>query len=193
MKLIVGLGNPGPRYSGTRHNVGFLVIKRLAERWGISVKSPLCHSKTGEGTVSGEPVRLALPETMMNQSGEAAAALLKRFRLDPSSLLVVCDDAALPLGMIRVRSKGSDGGHQGLASVLQETRTEAVARLRVGIRTKPVGPEEMISFVLGRFFPSEKKRLEEGLELAEAACETWVRQGVSAAMNKFNRRVECPV
>ncbi len=193
MKLIIGLGNPGSRYSGTRHNVGFMVLTRLAERWYIPLKGTVCQSKTGGGAVSGEVIRLAKPQTMMNASGTAVACLLRRYHLNPSDCLVVCDDVALPLGMIRVRPKGSDGGHQGLASILQEAGTDGVARLRVGIRSKEVRGEDLIGFVLGRFSSSEKKRLEESLGLAEKACETWVKQGVSVAMNQFNRRVECPV
>ena len=190
MKLIVGLGNPGPRYAGTRHNVGFMVVSRLAERWSIRLKDTLCHSKTGQGNIGGESVGLALPQTMMNCSGEAVGSLLKRFHLDPSMLLVICDDVALPLGMIRVRPKGSEGGHQGLASVLEEIQTESVARLRVGVRSsRPVRAEELTKFVLGRFSAVEKKPLEAGLQLGCQAGETWVTRGVSAAMNQFNRRI----
>ncbi len=194
VKLIVGLGNPGPRYAGTRHNVGFRVVTSLAERWSIRLKDTLCRAKTGQGSIGGESVCLALPQTMMNASGEAVGCLLKRLNPDLSMLLVICDDVALPLGMIRMRPKGSDGGHQGLASVLEAIRTEAVARLRIGVRSsRPVRAEDLTEFVLGRFAAMEKKPLEAGLQLGRQACETWVARGVSAAMNRFNRRVECPV
>lgn len=194
MKWVVGLGNPGPRYAGTRHNVGFMVVTRLAERWSVPLKAGPCRSKTGEGVFGGEPVGLALPQTMMNASGRAVACLLKRWNLDPADLLVICDDVALPLGMIRMRPKGSDGGHQGLASVLEEIQTEAIARLRIGVRSsRPVRAEDLTEFVLERFAAMEKKPLEAGLQLGRQACETWVARGVSAAMNRFNRRVECPV
>ena len=193
LKLIVGLGNPGPRYSGTRHNVGFRVVTRLAERWSIRLKETICHSKAGQGEILGESVGLALPQTMMNCSGEAVECLLKRWNPDPSMLLVVCDDVALPLGMIRVRPRGSDGGHQGLASVLEEIPSGSVARLRVGIRSsRPVRAQELMEFVLGRFSAVEREPLETGLQLGRRACETWVTRGVSAAMNQFNRRLECP-
>jgi len=190
--LIVGLGNPGPRYAGTRHNVGFMVAVRCAERWSIDVKHLLCRSKFGEGTVHGEPVRLAMPQTLMNASGEGVGCLLKRWRLDHSQMLVVCDDVSLPLGMIRLRSKGSDGGHNGLASILQQVQTDQVARLRIGIQTRPqAAGEDLTPFVLGRFSPAERKRVKESVEVAVEACEVWMTRGVSAAMNLFNRRIEC--
>ncbi len=147
----------------------------------------------------GHPVRLAQPQTFMNDSGEAISCLMRRFRVDPSGILIICDDVALPLGMIRMRGQGSDGGHLGLASILRKVRTEAIARLRIGIRTEGIGaaaarggrttgfcPEDLTAFVLGRFSSLEKKRLEGTLTAAEEACEMWVSQGVTAAMNRFN-------
>ncbi len=187
MKWIVGLGNPGPKYSGTRHNVGFMVVSHLAEQWGVPLRKTLCQSKVGEGVMAGKPVGLVLPQTMMNASGEGVACLIRRWKLNPSDLLVICDDISLPLGLIRMRGQGSDGGHKGLASVLRETRTEEVPRLRVGIRAAEM-PEDLTAFVLSRFRPSEKKVVEESAVLAVRACEVWVTRGLSAAMNLFNKK-----
>ena len=185
--MIVGLGNPGPRYAGTRHNVGFMVATRFAERWSLPLKERLCDSKVAEGVVLGQPVRLALPQTLMNASGEAVRCLLRRWRLEPSSLLVVCDDVSLPLGTIRLRGQGSDGGHRGLASIVEKTCTEKIPRLRVGIRSERVG-EDLTDFVLGRFNLAERKLLEKGLASAVEACDAWVARGISTAMNLFNKR-----
>lgn len=191
MKLIVGLGNPGPKYAGTRHNVGFLAAARLAREWTIRLAAGRCGAKMGESVLGGEKIRLALPQMMMNASGESVGCLLRCWKVDPAGLLVICDDVALPLGTIRIRSGGSDGGHNGLHSVIQAAGTEQVARLRVGIRTQRLKAGDMVNFVLGRFTVSEKKQLEGALDLAVEACEVWVTRGVSAAMNQFNRRVKC--
>ena len=188
MKLIVGLGNPGPAYSRTRHNVGVMVIDRVVKRWDIVPRQKGCSSRFGGGLIFSQPVRVALPQTFMNTSGEAVSCLLRRWRLEPSSMLVICDDVSLPLGIIRLRSGGSEGGHLGLASILQEVGTAQVPRLRVGIQTQPLG-EDLTPFVLGQFLGSELKSLEAGLELAISACEVWVTDGISAAMNRFNRKI----
>ncbi|MBI3332639.1 MAG: aminoacyl-tRNA hydrolase [Candidatus Omnitrophica bacterium] len=190
MKVVVGLGNPGPKYAGTRHNAGFMVVQRLAERWSIPLRSTLCRSKVGQGLFSGHAVRLALPQTSMNASGEAVECLARRWRLDPSALLVVCDDVSLPLGMIRLRGQGSAGGHRGLGSVLDRLQTEGVSRLRVGIRGFEEPSGDLTDYVLGRLTAPEKKVLEEALLLSGEACETWVSRGLSAAMNRFNQKAE---
>ncbi len=189
MRVIVGLGNPGPRYEGTRHNVGFMVTSRLAEIWSSEGwTKTVCRSRTGEGVIQDHPVRLVQPQTLMNASGEAVGCLLRRWRLEPSAFLIVCDDVSLPLGLIRLRARGSDGGHRGLASILEEVGTDQVARLRVGIQTtEAVG--DLTTFVLSQFHAPEKRLLEEGLESAVQACEVWVTGGVTAAMNRFNKRV----
>ena len=187
MKLIVGLGNPGPAYSRTRHNVGMRVAEKISKQWAIPLRAQGCSSKFGEGSIAGHPVRLALPQTFMNASGKAVECLLHRWRLQPSSLLIVCDDVSLPLGMIRLRSSGSAGGHLGLASILQGLGTEEIPRLRVGIQSGRVD-EDLASFVLSRFVGSERKSLEHGLASAVEACGVWVTSGLSAAMNRFNRR-----
>lgn len=191
-RLIVGLGNPGPQYARTRHNAGFVVAERLARRWGIEPRRRLCDCSFGEGRVEGQAVRLALPQTFMNSGGKAVRCLLERWGLKPSDLLVLCDDISLPLGMIRLRGEGSDGGHLGLASVLQEVGTEQVARLRVGIRTEAAEASQgdLTDFVLGNFGVSEIPLLQQAVAAAVEACEVWLKEGVQAAMNRFNRRIK---
>lgn len=181
------MGNPGAKYAGTRHNIGFLVLDRLAEAWKAAPRRELCRSKVGEGEVDGESVRLAWPQTFMNSSGEAVACLMKRWRLEPSEMLIVFDDVYLPLGRLRLRGEGSEGGHQGMASIIQGVGTQEIPRLRLGIGPGP--RRDLMEFVLDRFTGPEKEGpLENALELAVQACETWVTQGLSAAMNRFNRR-----
>ncbi len=190
MKLLVGLGNPGRAYAGTRHNIGFMVADRLTKRWAIQLKKEVCRSKMGEGVVKGCAVEIACPQTMMNESGSSVGCLVRRFSLEPSEILVVCDDVALPLGVIRLRGAGSDGGHRGLASILKEIQTEAVPRLRVGIgRADQDKRKDLTDYVLGKFTASEKKKLEEACACAAEACETWVVRGLTTAMNLFNKKV----
>lgn len=167
------------------------MLDRLAKAWEVAPKRELCQSKVGEGEAGGEPVRLVWPQTFMNASGEAVVCLMKRWRLEPESVLIVLDDVALPLGMVRVRAGGSAGGHQGLTSVALEAATEQIPRLRVGIAPeKKPGGELLTEFVLGCFTAAEREKLEAGLGLAAQACETWVTGGLPAAMNKFNRRAK---
>ncbi len=187
MKVIVGLGNPGSTYSGTRHNVGFMVAARFADQWSISLKKKFCDARVGEGVVEGHRVRVVLPQIFMNASGQSVSCLLRRWRLQPSSLLVVCDDVSLPLGRIRLRAEGSNGGHRGLASILDAVKTQQVPRLRVGIFSpKRQEGKDLTDFVMGRFDAAEKKLLEKQVASAVEACGVWLIQGVSAAMNLFN-------
>ena len=187
-KVIVGLGNPGLAYAQTRHNVGFQVVRRLGRRWLFPWREGICNCRVAEGSVKGESARLILPQTFMNTTGQAVACLARRWRLDPTRMLLVCDDVALPLGIIRIRPKGSAGGHQGLTSIFQETGTEAMPRLRVGIgRAGLTG--DLVPYVLGRFTSSEQERLGGVLDCAAQACETWVTEGIPSAMNRFNRKV----
>lgn len=189
MKLIVGLGNPGAEYLRTRHNIGRVVVERLSRCWGIALERTFCRARVGEGLWGRERLALALPETFMNASGEAVGCLIRHWRLPKTSCLVVCDDVALPLGALRLRAQGSQGGHLGLASVLEETHTQRMARLRVGIRGESVGPD-VKDYVLSRFESSERALLEKGIAAALQACEVWVKEGLTAAMNRFNRKLK---
>ena len=186
LQLIVGLGNPGPQYANTRHNCGFMVVDQLAERWGI----PLALEKQfqgsyGEGFALGGKRRLLKPATYMNRSGEAVRAVLDWYKLDPRSVLVVYDDADLPLGRLRLRGSGSAGGHNGMKSVIQHLGSEAFPRLRLGVG-RPKGNQDMVGHVLGRFEPTEQAVLERVLRAAVEAVECCLQEGLRAAMNRFN-------
>lgn len=189
--LILGLGNPGEEYRDTRHNVGFRVVDELARRWGISLDRPECNSRAGRlGGASGDPgeVLLAQPQTYMNRSGYAARCFVERHQLEPSSVLVVYDEVNLPLGRLRLRRQGSPAGHRGLESVIESLRTAEVPRLRLGV-APPDGPpagEDLADFVLSPFVPEDREAVEEMIHRAADACESWLREGVEVAMNRFN-------
>jgi PTH1 family peptidyl-tRNA hydrolase len=180
IKIVFGLGNPGRLYQKTRHNVGFMVVSRLARRMGLKFDKKFCSSRVAEG----EGIVLAKPYTYVNLSGKAAKALLQRFSLSPEELLVVCDDVALPLGRIRIRRKGSDGGHNGLRSIIKELGTENFPRLRVGIGRE--GIKDLVGYVLGEFEREEMEILEKVLEVAVDAVECIIKEGIEEAMNKYN-------
>jgi PTH1 family peptidyl-tRNA hydrolase len=182
-RLILGLGNPGERYRDTRHNVGFLVVEELARRWGVRLDRRECSSFVGGGETL-----LAQPQTYMNRSGWAARCLVESHELDPSSLLVVFDEVALPLGKLRLRKSGSPGGHRGLESVIENLRTDQVPRLRLGVSPEDGPPrgEDLVEFVLSPFPPEQREAVEAMVARAADACETWLREGAEAAMSRFN-------
>ncbi len=179
-RLVVGLGNPGVEYAGTRHNVGFMVLDRMAIR-----KAEWRREKAWNGLmVSVDGVLLLKPQTYMNLSGEAVAGVARFYKIPPESVLVVLDDMALGLGRLRLRLGGSAGGHNGLQSIIQHLGTKDVARVRIGIGG--AAPGESVGHVLGRFRKDEQNALEEVLERAEAAISAVQRDGVERAMNAFN-------
>ncbi len=186
LHLMVGLGNPGAEYARTRHNAGFLVVEELARRgaasWNFEKKfdARLARRHLGE-----RKLLLSEPQTFMNASGEAVAALLSFYRVPISQLLVIVDDADLPFGQIRLRPGGSSGGHHGLESIEQHIGVKDFARLRVGIGRKD-GQREITNYVLGKFSAEESKLLEKVLRRAADQAECWVAEGVAAAMNRFN-------
>ncbi len=188
MRLIVGLGNPGIEYAWTPHNLGFLVVDRLAEDAGIRVTRPEAKSFAGVGQIAGQEVILAKPQTMMNLSGLAVRELLGRAECDPSDVIVLCDDVALPWGMIRVRERGSAGGHNGLKSVIGALGTIEFPRVRLGVK-----PEELRGdlreYVLRQFRRDEEEIVAEEVEQAAEAVKVILADGLPAAMNRFNRRV----
>ena len=186
MKLIVGLGNPGRRYRGTRHNVGWDVIARLAERVGIRVNEDEGFAEVGRGTIGTRRVLLARPYTYVNVSGEAVRDLRRRHRLRPEDILIIVDDIDLPLGRLRLRAGGSAGGHNGLKSIIDALGTTEFPRLRVGIGRPPLGVEAA-DFVLTRF-TEEERMVHETLERAAEAVELVVTEGLPAAMNRVNAR-----
>lgn len=185
MKLIVGLGNPGTKYAGTRHNAGFSALVALADEWNISLNKKEGKSITGHGVVAGEKCVLAMPQTYMNLSGEAVQQLMNFYRLTPAELIVFCDDVALDVGRIRIREKGSAGGHNGLKNIIQCTGTEDFIRIRVGVGKKPED-YDMVDYVLGHFPKEELPQMRDACDRAAAAAKTIIESGVGEAQNRFN-------
>jgi len=187
----VGLGNPGAEYARTRHNAGFLVVEELARRasaeWSFEKKF---NARVAKRELSGRKVLLAEPQTYMNSSGEAVGAVLNFYRLPLSHLLVVVDDADLPFGELRLRPKGSSGGHHGLESIEQHAASQNYARLKVGIGRTRDGRREITNFVLGKFSSEEAVLLEKVVGRAADQAECWVAEGIQKAMNQFNGVVE---
>jgi PTH1 family peptidyl-tRNA hydrolase len=185
LHLIVGLGNPGPKYDRTRHNVGFLAVDELARRHGITWRGRQARAEVAKGTINGIPVVLAKPQTFMNLSGESVSGLLNWHKIPPSRLIIIYDDMDLPLGTIRVRARGSAGGHNGMKSILQHLRSEEFARLRIGVE-RPPGAGENIDWVLGHFTKDEQRELQPALNNAVDAVEFWLANGIDKTMNAFN-------
>ncbi len=189
MKLIVGLGNPGRTYHRTRHNVGFRVADEVARRMGVAFEHGRPDALTARFGLGHETVRLAKPLTMMNASGEAVAGLARFYRIDPSDLLVVADDVNLPLGRLRVRARGSAGGHNGFRSVIQHLGTPEFPRLRVGVGRGDLN-RDLADHVLARFEPEEEATAESAVDRAADAVGTFLSDGIEAAMNQYNRAEE---
>ena len=184
MKLIVGLGNPGGQYADTRHNIGWMVLDRLADRAGWRGRGrERDASSVAQGRYSGLDIVLAKPLTYMNDSGIAVRKLLARHHVPLHDLLVVADDFALPFGKLRFREGGGAGGHNGLRSIIEELGNEKFSRLRVGIGEPGRGA---VDHVLSRFQPDERERLDELIDAAADAVEAWARDGTSKAANRFN-------
>lgn len=183
MKLIVGLGNAGPEYKATRHNVGFEVVDAVAVRHSVDVSGEKFHGWFGQGKVSGERVALLKPTTLMNRSGRAVLAAGRFFKIELSDLLVIVDDFALPLGRLRMRESGSAGGHNGLQDIIDTLSSEQWSRLRVGIGDALGGAT---SHVLGKFTKREQARVARIVQRAADAVECWVSAGPVAAMTRFN-------
>jgi PTH1 family peptidyl-tRNA hydrolase len=183
-KLIVGLGNPGDKYKETRHNVGFRVVELLAERHGIDLRRHRHQSVYGEGRIGEVAVLLAKPLTYMNLSGQAVAALLRYHGLTAADALVIYDDVHLPVGRLRVRAQGTAGGHNGIKSIIGSLGTSEFPRIRLGVG----GPSDrpLVDHVLGGFNRRESEVIAEILPLAADAAEVTLREGVEAAMNRFN-------
>ncbi|HLT46109.1 MAG TPA: aminoacyl-tRNA hydrolase [Rubricoccaceae bacterium] len=186
-RLVVGLGNPGPDYEGTRHNVGFAVVDRVAEKVGGVTWGEAAHALVAEAGWRGRRLALAKPMTFMNRSGQAYRALLRRYGLEPADALVVYDDLALPVGALRLREKGSAGGHNGVQSIGQYLNSMDFPRLRVGIGDSfPRGGQ--VRYVLEPFDDEQRPAVAEAVEAAAEAALVFVCDGLAAAMNQFNRR-----
>ena len=183
-KLVVGLGNPGSKYEGTRHNVGFEAIDRLASGGSGARFSRKFEGQVAEVEIDFRRVLLLKPETFMNLSGRSVIPALRFYKLEPADLLVLCDDLNLPLGKLRIRKGGSDGGQKGLRDISAHLGADDYARLRVGIGDR--GPIDAADFVLSRFRPAERPLIDDALIVATQAVAVWVAQGADAAMNRFN-------
>jgi len=182
--LIVGLGNPGTRYADTRHNAGFMAVDLLAAQAGGKwVAESDCHSEVAAVELADRELLLVKPQTFMNRSGKAVLALSQRFDCPPEEMLVIFDDFLLDFGRLRFRRGGSDGGHNGLASIVESLGTQAVPRLRVGIG-QPLPEGDIIDYVLSRFDDDES--VEELIERSAQAIVCYIEEGIEAAMNRFN-------
>ena len=185
IRIIVGLGNPGRDYAETRHNVGFMVLDRLARRFGAEWKPD--KARKGE-LAAGPGVLLIKPQTFMNCSGECVGPIMRYYKFEPEQVLVIYDDISFPVGTMKLRSSGSAGGHNGMKSLIAHLGGEKFPRIRVGIGAP--GQKEMVGHVLGKFAPDERPLLEECLAKAEEATAMMMREGFQAAANKFNVKKE---
>lgn len=186
--LIVGLGNPGPKYAATRHNAGFMVVDELARRHGLRFSSKQANAEVARGDIGGVRVIIAKPLTYMNNSGRAVSQLAHFYKIPPTHVLAVYDDIALPLGTLRIREKGSAGGHNGITSLIQHLGTQGFPRLRVGVDRPVVVQHSQIDWVLGRFSKDEQKVMDETIPRAAEAIEAILREGIHKAMNIYNTR-----
>ena len=190
MFIIVGLGNPTLQYAGTRHNAGFDVIDVLADKYNISVDSRKNRAFAGMGMIRGQKVILAKPQTYMNLSGESVRGFVEYYKvMKEDELLVVYDDVSLDMGQLRIRKKGSAGGHNGIKNIIANLGTEVFPRIKVGVGEKPKG-YDLADYVLGHFSKAERMVMAEGYEKAVSAIELILDDGIEAAMNMYNRKAK---
>ncbi len=185
--VIVGLGNPGPKYACTRHNAGVRALTALAERLGVTLTRARFHALTAEAELGGRHCLLLFPQTYMNESGVAVAEALRFYKLKPSQLLVLSDDISLPVGTVRVRRKGSDGGQKGLRSIIGHVDSEEFARIKIGVGQKPHPEMDLADWVLSRFTAAEEQALAPALEAAAGAAELIAAGEIDQAMNRYSR------
>lgn len=190
MFIIAGLGNPDEKYQGTRHNVGFDVVDRLAEKYQIAVDTKKHRALIGKGVIEGQKVLLVKPQTYMNLSGESIRSLVEYYKIDPEEeLLVIYDDISLEVGQLRIRRKGSAGGHNGIKNMIAQLGTDTFQRIKVGVGEKPKG-YDLAAYVLGHFHGEDLELMEEGYEKAISATEEILKGEIDAAMNEYNRKVK---
>ena len=188
MRLLVGLGNPGIEYQFTPHNIGFLAVDRIAENCGIQVDNRHCKALTGRARIGNEEILLAKPETYMNLSGMSVLELSRKYEIDPAKdLIVIYDELDLPLGMIRVRARGSSAGHNGMQSIINAMQTEEIARIRIGVAPDDPG-KGGAKYILAPFRKSQLPAVDEALDLAAQAVNVILSDGIATAMNRFNRK-----
>jgi PTH1 family peptidyl-tRNA hydrolase len=185
MKLIVGLGNPGSEYRNTRHNIGFITVEYLAEKLGIEFNKNKFFASIGEGFYQGEKVMLMRPETFMNRSGQAVRAAVDFYKLDIEDILIIFDDMDLPCGELRVRAKGSAGGHNGMKDIIAQLGNNTkISRFKIGISHPVYG--DTVNYVLGTFSEDEKALLRPAVQDAAEAALCWLRNDITVTMNRFN-------
>ena len=190
MYVITGLGNPTLKYSKTRHNVGFDTIDVLAKKYGIKVKKKQFKALTGEGFIDGEKVILVKPMTYMNNSGESVSEIVKYYKIDPDKeLIIISDDLNLDVGVLRIRAKGSAGGHNGLKSIIKCVGTESFDRVRIGVGKVPAGTD-VITHVLTRFSRADRAIVKESFEVAADAIVSIISDGIDKTMSKYNGPIE---
>jgi PTH1 family peptidyl-tRNA hydrolase len=184
--VVAGLGNPGRQYEATRHNVGFLALDLLCARWGIPVKKLKFQSLYGMGEAAGARVLLLRPQTFMNRSGEALRDCLRFYKVAPERAVVIYDDVSLPTGKLRVRAKGSDGGHNGIKSILYQLQADTFPRVKIGVGAPPGTSGDLANWVLGGFAKDEGPAIQDALARACDATEEILRNGAESAMNRYN-------
>ena len=188
MKLIVGLGNPGRIYVDSKHNIGFAILKALSQLYKITLKKDnSTFSLSGRVKIKDQNVILAMPLTFMNLSGIAVAALVKKYKIDLAELLVVCDDLDLEFGRLKIKDSGSSGGHRGLKSIIRSLGSQGFSRLRIGISRPPYKGIDTSSYVLLSFTKKQKEKIKDTIEKASKCCRVWASDGVTKAMNIFNK------
>ena len=190
MFIIAGLGNPSRQYEGTRHNVGFDVIDRISDKYNISVDTKKHLALAGRGIIEGQKVVLIKPQTYMNLSGESIRSVVDFYKADPShELIVIYDDVNLDTGQLRIREKGSAGGHNGIKNIIAHLGTQEFPRIRVGVGEKPPG-YDLADYVLGHFSKAEQAQMEDGFDRAADAARMIVAGDIGGAMSRYNRKME---
>jgi PTH1 family peptidyl-tRNA hydrolase len=188
MHIIVGLGNPTKEYQNTRHNIGFAVIDKIADTYAITVAEKKHKALIGKGIINGEKVILAKPQTYMNLSGESVRELVDYYKIDEKEeLIVIYDDISLDVGQLRIRKKGSAGGHNGIKNIIRMLGHDEFDRIKIGVGEKPSG-YDLADYVLGHFAPEEKAIMEESTRLAAQAIELLIQDETDAAMNQYNKK-----
>ncbi|SFR71558.1 aminoacyl-tRNA hydrolase [Anaeromicropila populeti] len=189
MYIIVGLGNPSREYFGTRHNIGFDVITRIADDYNITMNIKKHKALCGAGYINGEKVFLAQPQTYMNLSGESVREIVDFFKVESTQVIIIYDDISLEVGQLRLRARGSAGGHNGIKSIIKHLGTEEFPRIKFGVGNKPEG-WDLADYVLGRFSKNEEIIIRAALKNASDACRDIIAEGMDFAMNQYNKKID---
>ena len=187
MYLIAGLGNPGKQYENTRHNAGFMALDALADQLGTSIEEKKHKALCGKGLIGGEKVILLKPQTLMNLSGESIRAAADFYKVDPDHIIVIYDDISLEPGQLRIRKKGSAGGHNGIKSIIAHLGTQEFPRIKVGVGAKP-DRMDLADYVLGHFSQIESRVMDDAAKEAGQAAQAMILDGIEAAMNRYNSK-----